>query len=115
MALADELAEMALVQESFLLDACTLRHGTLGHNDIGEATRTYTDTSVQCRMGRPTERLARLAEANRHRADAVVTLPRDTGAQADDIIVHGGLSYLVVGVEDVTYSTAERVVLERIA
>lgn len=115
MALTDELAAMATVQEGFLLDTCTVRHATLGHNDIGEATRTYTDTDVKCRVGLPTERMVKLADANRHRADAVATLPKGTGAQAEDIVVHAGMEYLVVGVEGKTYATAERAILEHIS
>ena len=111
---ATELAALRAAQEVTLIDTCTRRRPTTGHSDLGEATASYADKDYPCRVAAPRTLTRQTEEAAGVRIDAVATFAHDADVDRNDHVLHGGLEYRVEMVQDTTYKTALRVLLERV-
>lgn len=109
-----EWAALRAAQEVTLTDTCTRRRPATGHSDLGEATSTYADTDYPCRVAPPRVLTRQTEEAAGVRIDAVATFAHDADVARNDHVLHGGLEYRAEAVQDTTYKTALRVMLERV-
>ena len=110
------LAAARTAAASALPDTCTIQTRTNATDALGETVVTWaaTYTSVPCRVDpvRASERVAAARDAAEY--DFTLTLPWSQTVDATMRVVHGGLTYEVVGVDaDKSWAVTRRAQLRR--
>lgn len=107
-----ELAYMRATQLTYMTDLCTRRRRTAVPNGYGGVTYTTVDApNLQCRAhNNGSSPIADVAGAERNNYDWIFTFPWDQDIRLDDLLLYGGLTIEVKGINTPgTWVTALRV------
>ena len=113
------IADLRGVQADSFPDTCTIQTPTDSVNTIGETTQSManTYTNVPCRLAPMTLKDRKHLVGDQLQVESlwILSVAHDQDIAADYLVIHGGLTYRIVSMDDKqSWRTATRVVVERL-